>query len=488
MPDGKENNPQTPLDFFRVKSAEANSSTTVANLRRAVDSFSSFTKDAEIRFEDFNESLLGEWVATQLFQGYSVSTVSYNVKKLASLYNKAVEADLAPPTDAFTLLQAKLNDPSSSRFDNAADKETFNKLRKIISTDFSAVPTRQLAKDILLFSIYCGGLSFEQIASFKKDSYTGDNEYILQIIERYSKPKNKYLFPLNQIRSTKKQLNQTLTSIFEGILRYAGLCLSPNPSDTPLMLWCQIAMSSGFTPSEIAACAAPRCNVTPITAFVVPAKIDSEDIDLIRTDTIETLADNPVRWYAMHFRPHVDYQMITDRLRERGIPLPDIYYPMEEITRRVGNKKIFETRPVISWLLFFRERVTELNRLYHNIGDLAWGYRQSRTVGSPYASISIKDLTQYQMAIGTLTPDVQFLSDDDVQINKGDYLVLLGGAFNGRPAIFDSIVKPQKDADPNKIIYRLIMSGGNNINWTVNWDSHLVKKISEQQFLSLLNS
>lgn len=158
---------------------------------------------------------------------------------------------------------------------------------------------------------------------------------------------------------------------------------------------------------------------------------------------------------------------------------------MEEIVSKVGRKKVFETRPVISWLIFFREKVTRLDMLFNEIGDLAWGYRYNSDFSSPYAPISDKEIADYQNALGTLSPDTPILSDNEVKLSKGDYLIVLGGAMDGRHGIFISEKRAQDGAGQGRIIYRIKLAGGQNANWIVDRDPRLVKKISADQFMEL---
>lgn len=454
-------------------------------MTRAVDSFCRFTGGAEINFDSFDESLLGEWVAHQLFHGYYTKTVAYNISKIAAIYNKAVGSGLAKPNEAFSRVLAKVSDSSSTRFDGRNYKDTFQRLQQIIRADYSQQPRKQLAKDMLLFAVYNGGLTFGQIASHRKDDYSDDNGHVVDIINRYAEPKRKYLFPLGQAHSTARQLTRTIADMLHNLLSDVGLGLSATPEYTAIDLWCDVAMGCGVSASDIAACIAPRNGANALTAFVKPAELNDGSISGIRNRVATALSDNPVRWYAMHFRRNVDYGMITQRLKDSGIDPVEIYYPMEEIIRKAGHRKVFENRPVISWLLFFREHVAGINRLYHEIGDLAWGYRQSRDVRSPYASISDKAVRDYQDAIGILSPNTQLLPDEAVDLHEGDCLVVLGGELNGRPAVFLSKEKSPKSGEGNKIVYRIKLVGGRNINWIVDRDPRLVKKITETQFHEL---
>jgi len=474
---------QNPIEFFRLKSAESRSRISVGNMTRAVDSLARFAGGADLSFESFDVDFLGEWVARQFYEGYYAKTVAYNICKIAALYNKAVEDGLAIPNDAFSTVLAKINGVSS-RFDGVNHAGAFQCLRTIFRADYSADSCKQLAKDIILFGIFNGGMTLEQIAAFKKDGYAHENLHIASIVDKYAKPKNKYLFPLRQAHSTPKQLMFSMQSLVGALLESSGI-RSASVTDMVLVdLWCDIAMNCGAASSEIAACVSGTGAENALTFCTTPSAVSPERISEIRTQVIETLTDNPVRWYAMHLRRNTKFKDLTDRLDEKNIVLDEIFYPMEEIFHKVGKKTFFESSPVISWLVFYRSRVTQLNRLFREIGDLAWGYRYLRDVRSPYAVISDKEIRDYQHAIGVLSPGTKMLPDDEVKFNNGDYLVILGGPMNGRHGIFIAEKKGKGDAS-GRVIFRISLTGGNNVNWEVNWDSRLVKKISEDQYKEL---
>lgn len=467
-----------PLDFFRLKTEESSSAVSKANMQRALDALSRFVGGAEINFDSFNEDLLGEFVVQLLFSGYTPKTISNNIiKRLSTLYNKAVDAGLAHPTDVFRVYKEKLDKFQQPELSYTSKSEVFTKIQKIIRTDYSANPQLQLGKDILLFAVYSGGLTFEQIAAYRKDDYKGHNSAISEIIARYSKPKTKYLFPLNQAHSTPKQVNQLLHVLLANILNRVQLNLSAIPAYTATDLWCAIALSCDVSASDIASCISVSKAAPAITTFVKPSEINEEEVAQIRGSIIETLTDNPINWYVMHFRPRVNYDMIKDRLKDREIRLVEAYYPMEDVIRKVGSKKVFESRPVISWLLFFRERVTELNKLYHEIGDLAWGYRRTKAINSQYATINRSEIQKYKIAIGDFGQDTRLYPEGTLQLQPGDKLIVLGGLLSGRTGTLESMKK--SEADGGRMICRILLDGGHYKDWIADQDIRLVKKINE---------
>lgn len=452
-------------------------------MTRAIESLSRFVGGAKISFSSFDADFLGEWVGRQFYDGYYAKTVAYNISKIAALYNKAVEEGIAESNDAFASILSKINN-AGARFDGINHTDSFRKLQMIYRTDYSTNSQNQIAKDIILFGIFNGGMTLADIASFKKEDYIGDNIHIKNIVERYSKPKNKYLFPLHQTHSTPKRLQESVRMLVGLFLKTYTDKRTGDLNNILIDMWGDIAMNCGIPTSEIASCLSNTGVSTALTAFASSAEVGTERISEIRNQVIEVLTDNPVHWYAMHLRRQTDYKELTDRLKDKKIELEEIFYPMEEIIHKVGKKMVFENKPIISWLIFYRARVTQLNKIFHEVGDLAWGYRYLRDIRSPYAVIPNSEIRDYQQAIGTLSPSTKMMSDSDIEFNEGDYLVVLGGPLNGRHGVFLSEKNGKGDAS-GRVIFRISLAGGNNVNWEVNWDPRLVKKISENQYKEL---
>lgn len=87
------------------------------------------------------------------------------------------------------------------------------------------------------------------------------------------------------------------------------------------------------------------------------------------------------------------------------------------------------------------------------------------------------------MALGTLDSDTALLTPDEVQLQPGDRLIVLGGLLNGRPATFDRILR--QDQPNGRIICRILLDGGKSRDWVVEQDLRLLRKIPESQFHKL---
>lgn len=147
-----------------------------------------------------------------------------------------------------------------------------------------------------------------------------------------------------------------------------------------------------------------------------------------------TDSDTP-RWFAMRLRPHKTLRIVTDRVAataDGAALLGTIYYPHEEIARRIGRKIMHASRPVLPDILFFRTRPTAVTPLFRNIGDLAWCYRTAPSPTAPYATIPDADMRRFQHTIGLFTPDLRPVADPDAPaILPGQRMLITSGPLAG---------------------------------------------------------
>lgn len=486
MTDNSDNTSNFVVDYFRVKVDETVNLSSRNSLAQTVDSFDRFMGGTPVSFQEFTDELIGEWITWLFSRGYSLATVIYYVNRLSSLYGKAVKEGLTGASVGFADIKEKLSRASLPGIEINADPECFRKLSRLVHSDFSGSQHLQLAKDMVLFAIYNGGLTFKKLASYKKTDYAGDDRAILDIVEKYSKPKNKYLFPLNQSGSTPNQLLHTIAKAFSDVLKMVGINLSSYSSSTAVDLWASVAMRCGVSASEIAACIGHDVVVNPLYSFAAKTELPDDMQEDIRRLVVYTLTENPENWYAMQFRRGVRFDMIKSRMEITGLKFRDYYYPMEDIYRRIGKKMVRDSKPVVPGLLFFRCRSTEVPELFYHIGDLAWGYRQSRSVRSPYAVISPSAILKYQYTIGKFTENTEVFPEGTIQIEEGDKVEIIGGDLVGKVATFEKEIHEtdKESGEVKRIIYRLRLMGSNNIEWVVHQDPRLVAKIPDNKYAS----
>ncbi|MCM1378728.1 MAG: hypothetical protein NC190_01315, partial [Bacteroides sp.] len=226
------------------------------------------------------------------------------------------------------------------------------------------------------------------------------------------------------------------------------------------------ALDCGIPAAHIAGCLYPALPADPVFAFIRPAELSADSRLELRSQLSRLLSSDPAEWYAMQLRPHVSYQALTERVSASGITLSATYYPTEEIYRRTRKRLVACTRPVVAGLLFFQARAAQLTDLFAAVGDLAWGYRQTRSPRSPYARIPAAQIDCYRRTIGSFTPDMDILPAGATPLRPGDRVEIIGGEFMGHTATVARQL--------SRTIYRLKLLGSNAIEWVVDLPTPLI--------------
>ena len=478
------------LSWFRVRAEETANLKTAASLHQALTSFVRFLDGRSLDFDGMDCRLLSGWMARLLYEGYTRKTALYYLKNLSSLYGKSVTEGIAPATDAFTQTRERLQRLPDLMFEPVPDGALLTKLRNLWHSAGKGSDRRQLGVDILMFAVLAGGLSFEEIINYKKDQYAGNDSALAGIVAKYSKPKNRYLFPLRQSERTPAQLVRELTALYKEALSSVGLKVSNPVEDTALELWSMAALGANLSPEVVAGCMRRLPRLNPIFAVCGRADVAGDEKERILAFVSRSIADNPLQWHAMQFRPHVGFESVMARLKHcsEEVKVDQIYYPCREISRRIGNRIRYDKRPVINGLLYFRCRVSDIVPIFRNIGDLAWGYRAGGREGRPYAVISDYEISRLQTAIGVFAPESELMPVGTIHLDKGDKLEVLGGIFCGKGARFDSETTLKQGADSGKTVYRLLLPDGNGFEWEVNIDPRMVRRVSDTRYQELLDN
>ena len=244
-------NKTTASEFFQSTISQTANPKSADSLRQAYISFLSYLGSEIVEFSDFSDKKLRGWISWMFLNGHTRSTIAYYLKNLSSLYNRGVSEGIAGSTDIFSFLRTQLLNNSKPIYDRITDIQFFEKLQKIVRTDVSYSPELSLGKDLLLFALYNGGLTFKEISSFQKNTYEGDRDEIIEIINKYSRPKNKYLFPIGQSSKTPRQTEAYISDLIGGILRTVGLRTGNPTGETVLDLWSMTAVRCGVKPERV---------------------------------------------------------------------------------------------------------------------------------------------------------------------------------------------------------------------------------------------
>lgn len=181
---------------------------TASGYRCAWSSFMKFRGGKDIAFKMFNAALMKDYEFFLRSKEITLNTISFYMRILRSVYNKAVSEGLTEQKYPFRQVFTGVEQTTK----RALDMETIVRLKKL---DLSRSPGLGFARDLFMFSLYTRGMSFVDIAFLKKgdisDSFihykrrkTGQQlqvrveTCIMEIIERYESPitRSPYLLPI----------------------------------------------------------------------------------------------------------------------------------------------------------------------------------------------------------------------------------------------------------------------------------------------------
>lgn len=172
----------------------------------ALRSFSGFVNDKEVLFGQLNDDLIAEYEAYLKGRGNSPNTVSFYMRILKAVYNRAVDNGLSEQRHPFKSVYTGVEKTLKRAI-------SLNDLKRIKGLDLSLKPNLDFARDMFLFCFYTRGMSFIDMAYLKKKdlqngilSYrrrkTGQQLFIKwekcmqEIIDKYPINETEFLLPI----------------------------------------------------------------------------------------------------------------------------------------------------------------------------------------------------------------------------------------------------------------------------------------------------
>lgn len=231
-----------------------------------LNSFKRFRRGNDLYFVELDNDSLMSYEYFLKSEGLSMNTISFYMRRLRAIYNRAVEEGLTEQIGLFK----KVYTSSEKTIKRAIPLKSIKRLKAL---DLSYSTAKAFARDMFLFSFYTRGMSFVDIAYLqKKDLKNGVLNYrrkktgqllyvrwepcMQEIIERYA-PESNSTYLLNIIKDNKndarKQYLNALTLInrsLKSIGKLIGL-------DKPLSMyvarhsWASIAKTEGISLSVI---------------------------------------------------------------------------------------------------------------------------------------------------------------------------------------------------------------------------------------------
>lgn len=132
----------------------------------ALNSFREFRNGVDLYFDDMDSNMLLEYEYHLIAKALSPNTISFYMKRLRAVYNKAVEEGFAEHKNLFKRVFT-----SSEKTVKRAISIKY--IKKLKAMDLSYSVSRSFARDIFLFSFYTRGMSFVDIAYLQKKDLKG---------------------------------------------------------------------------------------------------------------------------------------------------------------------------------------------------------------------------------------------------------------------------------------------------------------------------
>lgn len=136
---------------------------TAQSYTSALKSFMNFRKNADIDFADIDSNLIQRYEAYLTNRGVSPNTISFYMRNLRAIYNRAVEKGLVAQTNPFRHVYTGIAKTIKRALPLKA-------LQRIKSLNLEKTPSLELARDMFLFSFYTRGMSFIDMAHLTTDN------------------------------------------------------------------------------------------------------------------------------------------------------------------------------------------------------------------------------------------------------------------------------------------------------------------------------
>ena len=231
-----------------------------------LNSFSEFRNGVDLYFEDMDSDLLLAYEYHLKSKSLSPNTISFYMKRLRAVYNKAMDDGLVENRNLFR----RVFTSSEKTIKRALPLKHIKQLKNL---DLSYSSSKEFARDIFLFSFYTRGMSFVDIAYLQEKDLKGKvlsyrrkktgqllsihwEDCMQEIVNKYSSASiSPYLLPIikNHEFDLRKQY-QNVQSLINRNLKSIGKDLNlpiPLTMYVARHSWASIARSEGIPISVI---------------------------------------------------------------------------------------------------------------------------------------------------------------------------------------------------------------------------------------------
>jgi len=141
--------------------------------------------------------------------------------------------------------------------------------------------------------------------------------------------------------------------------------------------------------------------------------------------------DNEVLWYAMRV-PYRNELKVQLKLQEKGI---ETFIPKRKKIVKKRGKTSYELLPAVNNLIFVHSSLSVIKNLKQEILNLQYLVNKS---GCESIKIVVRDneMQSFIKAVENLEEEITYLSPEEINIEKGTRVRIIGGNFDGVEGIF----------------------------------------------------
>ena len=223
------------------KLSNAGRNGTAQNYKAAMNSFTKFIRNENFPLSSFTEEIVQKYESWLRNRYLSRNTISFYMRQLRSIYNKAVKANLTEQTFPFDNVYTGIDKTKKRAVDISV-------ITKLIALDLSYSSSLCFARDLFLLSFYMRGMAFVYMAYLKHDNIKNGviryirhktdimleikiEQCISDIINRYaSKSKLGYLLPIITRTDAEKAYTQykNKRSYYNKLLKKISQLIGPD--------------------------------------------------------------------------------------------------------------------------------------------------------------------------------------------------------------------------------------------------------------------
>lgn len=443
---------------------------------KAVKSLTAFIGDTNSTpLTDF-DTVVCDWFINLRVQGFTLKTALAYLKVISGLYKRVSKSSLVPATDIFKFIRSSIREHGERLWSSGIQPADFNRFRESVIAESAREDSDSVGADIMLISLFYGCVPVAEAAAWKKNdlpAYATEAEHVVNMV--LANAARSYLFPLRQSTLTSGQLKNEANTLVLNWFLSRNIKTFGDADSTLLAYWGYAALLAGMSPHEVAASLSCIPQGLLFLTLCRDVRSNQAERSVVNASAVKMFAPTPKRWYAMHLRTRVTIDDLKTRFSdEKGLKMPEIFYPSQEIARRIGKKIVFEDQPFIHNVVFFKSHYGDISPMFSRIGDIAWCYKTVMGVGGTYAPVSKSSFDNFQRAIGCFTPDFFATHTNADVIAIGDTVRILGGIFQSQAGIVKDI---EKSGPEGIITYLIAVCTGYAGKVTTNMDSRQVRKI-----------